>query len=622
MEINYEKRKNQELFKDFEKNDFLNVTNPQNYIPIYTSFFLLNENNYNGINLNNEWFISNINKKIDTSHNIYESTIKNKKTKKQKNKNVFIKIAPLLDPYKYLIGKYNIEDEDLFNLPLLATNESSKKVNSKMLCPNNSSYIDGLFSYLSGELIHSYNFINGVEYYGSYLGVKNKYKCNITDDIDYISQNSFFKKYINKLFTLDAKCMANELYFKPSIKINYESNMIKSLSLKSINDELFEDVFDKSVFQSNDGFHELTEITSKNLIIHNKDTYMNTIRSGSSFSSRTTNTTENEDENDKSNETEEIENWDDIIENPDCNNSLSNNTSNINTNVTEDDGTVSTIELSDNESEVNAESITDSDESDDSSEEEIFIDIHKFPVQLICMEKCDDTFDNLILNNELSEEEWLSSLMQIIMILIIFQKSFHFTHNDLHTNNIMFNKTNLKHITYLYKNTYYKIPTFGRLFKIIDFGRSIYKFKGKTFCSDSFDMNGDASGQYNIEPYFNDKKPRLDPNFSFDLCRLACSIFDYLIGDINEIYDINNFPSFVKIIVEWCEDDNGVNLLYKKSGVDRYPDFKLYKMIARHAHKHTPDNQLEKQVFKNYIVKQINLKKETLINIDKIPVFA
>lgn len=612
MEINYEKRKNQELFKDLENPDFLNVTNPQNYIPIYTSFFLLNENNYNGINLNNEWFISNISKKIDVRHNIYESTIKNKKTKKQKNKNVFIKIAPLLDPYKYLIGKYNIEDKNLFNLPLLPTNEKSKYVNSKILCQNNSSYIDGLFSYLSGELIETHNFINGVEYYGSYLGIKNNYKCNITDDIDYISQNSFFKKNLNKCFTLDAKYMENETYFKPSIKINYESNMTSSLSLKSINDELFEDVFEKTEIQSNENYNDLTEITSKNLIIHNKDTYMNTLRSGSSFSSRTTNTTENE----------EIENWSDIIEIPNSGNSETPINIDEKERETEDE-TQSTNEMSEIESETNTETNSVSDESDDSSEEEeLFIDIHEFPVQLICMEKCDDTFDNLILNNELTEEEWLSSFMQIIMILIIFQKSFHFTHNDLHTNNIMYNTTKLKHITYLYKNTYYKIPTFGRLFKIIDFGRSIYKFKGKTFCSDSFEMNGDASGQYNIEPYFNDKKPRLEPNFSFDLSRLACSIFDYLIDDINEIYDINNFPSFVKIIIEWCEDDNGVNLLYKKSGADRYPDFKLYKMIARHAHKHTPDNQLEKQVFKNYIVKNINIKNDTLINIDKIPVFA
>ena len=47
----------------------------------------------------------------------------------------------------------------------------------------------------------------------------------------------------------------------------------------------------------------------------------------------------------------------------------------------------------------------------------------------------------------------------------------------------------------------------GSIFKIIDFGRAIYKFKGVTVCSDSFHKNGDAGTQYNFEPYFNNKKP-------------------------------------------------------------------------------------------------------------------
>ena len=300
----------------------------------------------------------------------------------------------------------NVDDENLFNLPLLPTNEMNKNVNSKMLCPNNSSYIDGLFSFLSGELIHSYNFINGVEYYGSYLGIKKNYKCNITDDIDYISQNSFFKKYINSLFTLDAKYMTNESYFKSPIKINHESNMSNALSLKSIKDELFEDVFDKSEseIQTNENFNELTEITSKNLIIHNKDTYMNTIRSGSSFSSRTTNTTENDNV--------ETEDWNDEIDNLDYDKTGSTNDRNINTENEKDAETESTTEISDIGSEDNTESTSGGDESDDSSEEEeeeeeeIFIDVHQFPVQLICMEKCDDTFDNLHYGSELEEEEY------------------------------------------------------------------------------------------------------------------------------------------------------------------------------------------------------------------------
>ena len=59
--------------------------------------------------------------------------------------------------------------------------------------------------------------------------------------------------------------------------------------------------------------------------------------------------------------------------------------------------------------------------SDESEEEETLnVTIPKFPIQAICMENCENTLDDLILNDELKEpEEWFSALMQIIMILII-----------------------------------------------------------------------------------------------------------------------------------------------------------------------------------------------------------
>ena len=194
-------------------------------------------------------------------------------------------------------------------------------------------------------------------------------------------------------------------------------------------------------------------------------------------------------------------------------------------------------------------------------------------------------------------EEWYSAFMQIIMILITYQKTFSFTHNDLHTNNVMYNSTDKKYIYYRYKKKNYRVPTFGRIFKIIDFGRSIYKFNGKVFCSDSYQLGGDAATQYNTEPYFNEQKPRLEPNFSFDLCRLACSIFDYVIDDIKKI---DHTDPVKQLIYEWCLDDKGMNLLYKNNGIERYPEFKLYKMIARCVHNHTPQAQLERQGFKVY----------------------
>jgi hypothetical protein len=263
--------------------------------------------------------------------------------------------------------------------------------------------------------------------------------------------------------------------------------------------------------------------------------------------------------------------------------------------------------------------------SEEEEDEYVEARISKFPVQIICMECCSNTFDDLILNNELSDAEWLSAFMQIIMILITYQKMFAFTHNDLHTNNVMYNHTDKKFIYYCYKKKYYKVPTFGRIFKIIDFGRSIYKYNGHTFCSDSFQPGGDAATQYNTEPYYDDKKPRLEPNYSFDLCRLACSIFDYVVDDFDSIKNLKKCDPIVRLVVEWCLDDKGVNLLYKTDGSDRYPDFKLYKMIARCVHNHTPQAQLERKEFSHFIILKNKIpdnEKSKIINIDEFPVYA
>ena len=253
----------------------------------------------------------------------------------------------------------------------------------------------------------------------------------------------------------------------------------------------------------------------------------------------------------------------------------------------------------------------------DNDEKEQYAYIKNFPVNLICLEKCDGTFDELLDNESMNIEELNSTLFQVNMILLTYQKAFHFTHNDLHTNNIMYSNTTKQYITYKVNNEYYKVPTFGRIFKIIDFGRSIYKFNKDTFCSDSFAKTGDASTQYNCEPFFDENKPRIDPNFSFDLCRLGCSIYDFVIEDDN---DTSSFNAFQKTVYNWCLDDNNKNILYKRNGEERYPQFKLYKMIARNVHNHIPQEQLTTSFFSHY--KTHNLTDNDFIDIDSIPCYA
>ena len=81
-----------------------------------------------------------------------------------------------------------------------------------------------------------------------------------------------------------------------------------------------------------------------------------------------------------------------------------------------------------------------------------------------------------------------------------------------------------------------------------------------------------------------------------------------------------DLDDFQKTIQRWCLDDNGKNILYKKNGQERYPDFKLYKMIARTVHNHTPEAQLEYNLFKQFIMNTEMDTNDKNINIDELPV--
>jgi hypothetical protein len=601
LNVNYQKRKNTELFKSLENSDFLHLSHAQNYIPIYKKFFSLNETNFNSINLNNKLYISSINEQNEYDYHLYNCKIKNSINNKVKDKDVFFKLAPLLDPYKYLIGKYNIQDEKMFTLPKL--NSTDNECHPKFIDENNSAYVDGLFLYLSSQLISNHNFIHGVDYYGSFLGIKNEFVINIFDDIDYLNNSEFFTKNKNILFKVDdyEHLFKNDKNLLKPITIQHNTSANSQLSIKSFNNDLFSNIFEESLeINENNETNEIMDETQTsllmdlidvNLLDKNDKTHV-TLKSNSTCSSRSSYT-------DNSCTDEECDNCDSFNDE----NEEKKNSTDINEYYKE--------EIKDDTST--------SSNSENDEEERIDAVIPKFPVQVITMEYCENTFDDLILNEELSPEEWYSAFMQIIMILLTYQKAFNFTHNDLHTNNVMYNTTDKKFIFYCYKKKYYKVPTFGRMFKMIDFGRSIYKFDGKLFCSDSFQIGGDAATQYNTEPYLNEKKPRLEPNFSFDLCRLACSIFDYVIDDFEEIKDITNCKDPIKrLIVEWCLDDKGINMLYKNNGSDRYPDFKLYKMISRCVHNHTPQAQLQRPEFDLFSKFKGEIPND-VIDIDKIP---
>ena len=114
---------------------------------------------------------------------------------------------------------------------------------------------------------------------------------------------------------------------------------------------------------------------------------------------------------------------------------------------------------------------------------------------------------------------------------------------------------------------------------------------------------------------------------SFDLCRLACCLYDFFIEDYELEKQVTKENPLIKMVVSWLQDDKGRNILYKSNGEERYPEFKLYKMIARTIHSAAPENQLTSDVFKSYkmtrsALDKLKNKDRKVVNIDKFPSYV
>jgi hypothetical protein len=262
----------------------------------------------------------------------------------------------------------------------------------------------------------------------------------------------------------------------------------------------------------------------------------------------------------------------------------------------------------------------DENEEDEEPDLEIFAEFSKYPVMLIFQEEMQGVLDDL-LDEEIErdaewERRWSAWTFQIIAALCVAQGVLGFTHNDLHTNNIVWTDTNQPYL--FYKNRtgqVWRIPTFGKIFRIIDFGRAIFRVGDKWFASDDYETGGDAEGQYNFEAIrtMRESKPKVYPNPSFDLCRYAVSVLeglfpsrpaellDGLLLSKEGDWEIRETESpLFNILWSWTMDDHGCNVLHDENYNERFPDFELYIHIAKHVHGAKPQEQLQKTLFDQF----------------------
>ena len=211
---------------------------------------------------------------------------------------------------------------------------------------------------------------------------------------------------------------------------------------------------------------------------------------------------------------------------------------------------------------------------------------------------------------------WLAWTWQVISALGFLQKVICFTHNDLHTNNVLWRTTTEEYLYYKARDgTTWRIPTYGKIFSLIDFGRAIFRIGKQLWLSDDHLPDNDAGGQYNFGPLLNIYEPKITPNPSFDLCRLAVSMLDGLFEDIPNkrrgkmipplsqdgswiIYE--SVSSLFNLLYSWTVDDEGKTIYQDETGDERYPGFELYVRIARDVHSAVPREQITKPVFDSF----------------------
>jgi len=255
----------------------------------------------------------------------------------------------------------------------------------------------------------------------------------------------------------------------------------------------------------------------------------------------------------------------------------------------------------------------------------IYSEISNFPVMMIGLEQNEGTMDALLDDyslvgtmpgTELWELTWSAWVFQVLAALSVAQTMFGFTHNDLHTNNIVWITTTEEFFYYTKQSgEVFKVPTYGRLFRIIDFGRAIFNINDQLFFSDDFKAGNDADGQYCFKPLHPRPTVEVPPNPSFDLSRLAVSLFDALYPDVPDVKEGGVPLSSEKDLVvdetvsplynalwSWMIDDDGRNVLVEATGEERFPDFDLYKHIAAKVHGAIPAHQFSKPAFDRFQV--------------------
>ena len=490
----------------------------------------------------------------------------------------FVKVIHLLNPIDMIKEKYTCPDH-----PLIPQSENTwKKTLQKIHNHNNQAYVDTVANFVLSRFRELNLTPHCVYYYGAMTGISKSYQYNISNEYNTYRQCRWFWN---------------------GLKSHNAHLTVTSDIPEDLHEEITRCPFDDSDIELEDYNIEISDTESVNSY-----------------------TFDNIEEN--------ADNVNDIFE---INNKIFGKLK-LDNDVKDIEGEEGECEEGE-EGEYEGEG--EGDEGDEYSDDEldICLEIPNTPVILIYQEAQEGVLDNL-LEEELDgcergsqkwEARWIAWLFQIIAALSFLQNALCFTHNDLHSNNILWRKTDNKFLFYRGKDgTVWRVPTFGKIFSIIDFGRSIFRLGKHLWVSDDHWPDQDAGEQYNFGPFFDHTQPKVPPNPSFDLCRLSVSLIDGLFDKVPpkkkgkgvpimseedswKVYETSS-PLY-NLLWNWTVDKNGHTIYQNENGDEKYEGFDLYIRIAHDVTNSVPKDQIHKPIFQQFKWKQKVPKEETAYSI-------
>ena len=192
FDLYYKKNENQGVFEDLEKQEGMEKL--QNYIPIYKNFF--GQTGVDLINLNHRFHLLNLTERTGRAR--YACRVSG--AAQPLPRKVFLKFSPLLDPVKYMVGKYkDLTEEERVAMPRANGEGPAQR---KVCDPNNSAYVDAFFSYLTSQAYHNHNVTNAIDFFGSFLGVQKRSFSMLSMISSTFWESDYYRENEGRLFEL------------------------------------------------------------------------------------------------------------------------------------------------------------------------------------------------------------------------------------------------------------------------------------------------------------------------------------------------------------------------------------------------------------------------------------